>query len=168
MKLQRLNKVHFGALHKFEMSNKDWFEQFVPPRPDSYSSFLGFQSATEQLLLEQQRGESYFFIGTFDDSIVVRANLIDVNCGTADVGYRVSSSATGKGYATQALNQLVEFARNQLNLTQLTAKTTTNNQASIKVLEKVGFAQVSRDSSTFLFNGERVAFIHFAMNLAEC
>ncbi|TOO33626.1 GNAT family N-acetyltransferase, partial [Vibrio parahaemolyticus] len=69
---------------------------------------------------------------------------------------------------TQALNQLVEFARNQLNLTQLTAKTTTNNQASIKVLEKVGFTEESRDSSTFLFNGERVTFIHFTMNLAEC
>jgi ribosomal-protein-alanine N-acetyltransferase len=168
MKLQRLNKVHFEALHKFEMSNKDWFERFVPPRPDSYGSFLSFQSATEQLLLEQQRGESYFFVGSVHDSIIVRANLVDVNCGTADVGYRVSSEATGKGYATKALKQLVEFARDQLNLTQLTAKTTCNNQASIKVLGKVGFTQLSRDSSTFLFNGESVTFVHFTMNLAEC
>ncbi len=168
MKLERLNKVHFEALYKFEMSNKDWFEQFVPPRPDSYGSLLGFQSATNQLLLEQERGESYFFIGSVDDSIIVRANLADVNCGNADVGYRVSSSATGEGYATQALNQLVEFARNQINLFQLSAKTTSNNQASIKVLEKVGFTQVQRDSSTFLLNGESVTFIHFTLNLAEC
>lgn len=168
MKLQQLNKTHFEALHKFEVSNKDWFEQFVPPRPDSYSSFSGFQSATEQLLIEQERGDSYFFVGLDADSIVARANLVDVNCGTADVGYRVSGLAVGKGYATQALQQLVEYARKQLHLTQLTAKTTTNNHASIKVLEKVGFTQVVRDSNAFLFNGEKVSFVHFVKNLAEC
>ena len=165
MRLYQLNESHFEALFDFEARNRDWFELLVPPRPETYKSMGGFSRATASLLLEQNKGESNFFVGVQDGKIVVRANLVEINSGSADVGYRVCGQEAGKGYATNALEALIDFAQNSLRLEQLTAKTTNNNVASIRVLQKLGFNEVAADTKTFKMNGENVSFVHFIKQL---
>jgi [ribosomal protein S5]-alanine N-acetyltransferase len=55
-----------------------------------------------------------------------------------DLGYRFITSYWGKGYATEAAKASVAFGFEQLKLKEIYAMADVNNDASRKVLEKVG------------------------------
>jgi RimJ/RimL family protein N-acetyltransferase len=55
-----------------------------------------------------------------------------------DLGYRLMQKAWGKGYATEAAQASLEHGFTELNLKLITGRAHIENQASIKVLEKIG------------------------------
>lgn len=57
----------------------------------------------------------------------------------AEVGYWLGKPYWGRGYGTEALKRLVEYAFEDLNLVRLYAHHLTRNPASGRVLEKAGF-----------------------------
>lgn len=57
----------------------------------------------------------------------------------AEIGYWLGEAYWGKGYATEAVKQLVAFAFNDLGLTRVYAYIFSFNTASMRVLEKCGF-----------------------------
>jgi RimJ/RimL family protein N-acetyltransferase len=56
-----------------------------------------------------------------------------------DLGYALLSRHSGQGLASEAARAILTFAANRLGLPTLLAITTTQNVASIRVLEKCGF-----------------------------
>lgn len=75
------------------------------------------------------------FIGwfaLFDDGLVEGLR-------TAEIGYRLSRAAWGKGYATEGVRTLIEVAFDSLGFDRVRAETMAVNQASRRVLEKAGF-----------------------------
>ncbi len=65
----------------------------------------------------------------------------DVEAHTASVGYWLDPPLWGQGLATEALNELVRYMRDETAIEQLTASCFGWNPASRRVLEKVGFRQ---------------------------
>jgi len=59
--------------------------------------------------------------------------------GSSEIGYGIEDEYQGKGYATEAVSALVNWAMNQPCVTCVTAEAEESNLASIRVLEKVGF-----------------------------
>jgi len=53
-----------------------------------------------------------------------------------EVGYRLSKDSWGKGYATEAVSKLLEYAHSDLGLTRIIAMIDPQNIASQKVAEK--------------------------------
>lgn len=69
------------------------------------------------------------------------------NCGirkespesqVADIGYELSPDYWGHGYASEAIGSLVAFGFERLGLRRVWARTTSDNKASRRVLEKLG------------------------------
>jgi aminoglycoside 6'-N-acetyltransferase len=60
------------------------------------------------------------------------------------VGYTVSPTAQGRGYATEALGALVAYAFDRLGAATARAYASEENVASIRVAEKVGMRLVER------------------------
>lgn len=56
-----------------------------------------------------------------------------------EVGYHITKEATGKGYATEALKALLEYAKTEKKLDQVYGICVSENIASKKVMEKCGF-----------------------------
>ena len=56
-----------------------------------------------------------------------------------DVGYAFLPRFWGKGYASEAVNGTLKFAKSSARLTRVVAIVDPNNQGSIRVLEKAGF-----------------------------
>ncbi|HCH33267.1 MAG TPA: N-acetyltransferase [Oceanospirillaceae bacterium] len=168
MKLEQLEKIHYQALHHFELRNVAWFESLVPPRPKSYETFEGFSKATDLLLEQQASGECSLYVATSEDQVVLRANITNIHGSLGSVGYRVCGSYVGKGLATKALSSLICIAQHDLGLKQLSAIATMNNLASIRVLEKLGFDQVKIEDNALEMNGEILSFIHFIKPLDKC
>ena len=65
-------------------------------------------------------------------------NQIDEENHRANLGYWVRSSATGRGVATAAVRQLVQWAFNNTPLVRLEVIVSTQNAASLRVAEKSG------------------------------
>lgn len=64
--------------------------------------------------------------------------------GTVEIGYDINPSYQGRGYATEMVRAAVVWALRQPTMRRVTAECLEDNAASIRVLEKAGFAQIGR------------------------
>ena len=65
--------------------------------------------------------------------------------GEQEIGYGLTPDARGRGYATEAVEALVTHLHAQ-GVAVVTARTSPDNRASGRVLQKLGFRQVGTDS----------------------
>jgi len=66
-------------------------------------------------------------------------NALDFANGVAEIGYDLAKSYWGRGYASEAVSSLVEYAFSSWKLKRIEAKVDPENQNSIKLLQKLGF-----------------------------
>jgi [ribosomal protein S5]-alanine N-acetyltransferase len=75
--------------------------------------------------------------------------------GIVEIGYAVSHEHHRHGYATEAVQRLVERAFDDPRVRVVVATTYASLEASIGVLRKTGFSQVDHDTATGLLRFER-------------
>jgi ribosomal-protein-alanine N-acetyltransferase len=71
----------------------------------------------------------------------------------AEIGYWIGEPYWGKGYATEAVKLLVEYAFGELGLLRIYAFIYGYNAASMRVLEKVGFYEEAIIQSSVIKEG---------------
>lgn len=76
--------------------------------------------------------------------------------GTVQIGYSVLHSFRNKGYATEAVRALLSWALQRSGVKRVVAETAVDNRASIRVLDKAGFAAVGEGSMEGLLRFEVV------------
>ena len=163
IRLKTLALSDASALHAFELENRSFFETMVPGRGDAYFQEDNFREKLADLLDEQRRDESWFYlIMNPDDEILGRINLVDLDPTrkSGHAGYRVAEAYTGRGIANKGLALLID-AVSKRGITKLFAKTTTNNIASQRVLEKNGFNQLQTEDEVVELNGEMLRFVNY-------
>ena len=88
-------------------------------------------------------GEAVFLITLRDETIVGACGLVMQELKgqdpTPELGYWLGVPYWGKGYATQALHAVIDYAFTDLAYTALQAGSRVTNPASRRVLEKCGF-----------------------------
>jgi [ribosomal protein S5]-alanine N-acetyltransferase len=138
--LQRLRADHAPAVLAFELANRAYFATFISDRGDEF--YDHFTERHNALLAEQEAGTCVFHVLVGEDGTVLgRFNLyrVDLEDGTAELGYRVAQQVAGRGVATATVRELCRLAVAQYGLRTLRAATTYDNVASQKVLTKAGF-----------------------------
>ncbi|GGF28817.1 N-acetyltransferase [Halobacillus andaensis] len=161
--IDKLKYEDAGELFDFENENRTFFEKMVPGRGEDYYHFDTFMIQLEELLNEQKQGLSYFYlIRKRTGEILGRINLVDVDRSQnlVHIGYRVGEKHTGQGVAHKALQILLDNLSKD-GFTKILAKTTNNNVASQKVLEKNGFTKLGVSNEEFVMNGETLRFVHY-------
>lgn len=100
-------------------------------------------------------GEARSFIKSYDDYkkngfgrcavIIKESNEFIGWCGLKknpdgiiDLGFRFFSKHWNNGYATESATAILDYGFNELGLTDIIARTSTNNMSSIKVIQKLG------------------------------
>ncbi|MCX4650443.1 GNAT family N-acetyltransferase [Streptomyces microflavus] len=139
--ISRLTAGHAEALLAFERENRAYFSASVPDRGDGY--FTGFAARHSELLAEQEAGLHHFHVvEDADGTLLGRINLVGVQDGSAELGYRIGEKAAGRGLATWAVRRLCVTAVQEYGLTVLRAETTLDNAGSRAVLARTGFRPV--------------------------
>ena len=64
--------------------------------------------------------------------------------GTVEIGYGLLQEYWGKGYATEAVKAMIEWAFRQPGVKAIEAETEANNIASQRVLQKAGFVPLGK------------------------
>lgn len=140
--LERLRADHTEALLAFELENREYFARSVPDRGDAY--FAEFDTRIGALLAEQDAGICHFHLVTdAEGRLVGRINLVDVEDGSAELGYRIGERSAGRGVATAAVAEMCRVAGTAYGLTSLVAVTTLDNPASRAVLKRNAFTYVA-------------------------
>lgn len=65
--------------------------------------------------------------------------------GYVDLGFRIHKKYWNRGYATEASMACIEFGFDKLGFKEIVGRTSENNIASVKVLEKLGFTFWKKD-----------------------
>jgi [ribosomal protein S5]-alanine N-acetyltransferase len=138
--LQRLRADHAPAVLDFELANRAYFAGFISDRGDEF--FDQFAERHNAFLAEQDAGSCIFHVLVGDDgSVLGRFNLVHIEDGTAELGYRVGQHVAGRGVATATVREVCRLAASQYGLRTLRAAVAHQNVASQKVLTKAGFVR---------------------------
>ncbi|MGY4396847.1 RimJ/RimL family protein N-acetyltransferase [Sphingomonas sp. UYAg733] len=87
--------------------------------------------------------------------------------GMFDLGYWLTPTAWGRGYATEAGRAVLHMARHALGLKKLTSGHFIDNPASGNVLRKLGFRETGRAPLYCVARGREVASVKMALDLDE-
>lgn len=150
-------------LFDFEYNNRAYFEKMVPSRGNTYYQYDTFLKQQIAILHEQEQGIAYFYlIKDRRGSILGRMNLVNIDRihHTGYIGYRMGEEHTGQGVAQKALLLFMNTIKHK-GISLVYAKTTTNNIASQRILEKNDFSKVEHNDEGFEMNGEAVKFVHY-------
>lgn len=133
-------------LLKFEIENRNFFEESCMSRGDKYYEEDNFKLILNELIKEQEKGMHYMYlIKDNNDEIVGRINLVEIirgNMNKAELGYRIAKKHIGRGYGKKAVKLALKEALSVHKLHRIEAGTNIENIASQKILEFNGFRKV--------------------------
>jgi len=97
----------------------------------------------EQLERDRVNAEFYSWATTIDgmDRLIGTVSLFAINRAhqRAEMGYALAPTAWGNGYATEGLRLAIGFAFESIGLSRLEADIDPRNEASCRLVERVGF-----------------------------
>jgi [ribosomal protein S5]-alanine N-acetyltransferase len=90
------------------------------------------------------------------DNLIGTVTLFNMNrsSGRAEIGYAQGRAYWGHGYIHEALQALLIYSFEELNLRRLEADVDPRNNPSIKTLERLGFQKEGYLRERWLVNGE--------------
>lgn len=149
----------------FELVNRAFFEARINARPAAYYTREGVSAAIALAQQEALEDKGYqFLVRSAAGELVGRVNLVGVrrtHFQMAELGYRFAESAGGRGYASEAVRQVVDKALGELGLVRLEAVARVGNEGSIRVLHRNGFREFGRSTQSFLLGGVWHDRLHF-------
>jgi ribosomal-protein-alanine N-acetyltransferase len=77
--------------------------------------------------------------------------------GSVEIGYSVVAGRRGRGYASEMVGILIRWAFEDERVCRISAHTDSDNEASMKVLEKNGFERAG--ASAFLDQGDKIGWV---------
>ncbi|MTV25081.1 GNAT family N-acetyltransferase [Nitriliruptoraceae bacterium ZYF776] len=167
LELVPAHEVPADDLLRFELAERAWFRRSIPDRGDDYytreaveaslaSARTWWEAGTDRLhVLRDEAGE-----------VVARANLVDIEAGTASLGYRVAERRTGRGVATAAVAVLLERAPGY-GVDRVCATTSTDNVASQRVLRRLGFVELDTPVAPLEFDGRTLPAVRFERRVGD-
>jgi ribosomal-protein-alanine N-acetyltransferase len=137
--IRELTAADADELAALYSANRDFLEPFEPDRGEAWFTVAGQRERLAHPLTGWRFAilDGRAIAGTISVSDVVRGAF-----HSAHVGYWVDAGRNGRGLATQAVADVVEFAFGHGRLHRLQAATLVDNHASQRVLEKNEFTRI--------------------------
>ncbi|MEK4254524.1 GNAT family protein [Ureibacillus sp. FSL K6-0165] len=138
--------------------NKYFWATYEPLHDaEYYTEEAQFRKILEGLHLQRTNREYSFGIFTKDEEqLIGHISLYAIKrlpYSSAFIGYSIDERFTGQGIATEAVNEVVQFAFNVVNLHRIEAYVSPKNIASVKVLEKANFKREGLLRELLYING---------------
>lgn len=156
------------ALLELEVNNQEFYQTFSPEREEDFLT-LEYQTDLIRRSMEQREADKRYsygiflktsgqMIGNIGLSFVVRGPL-----QSCMAGYSLDRGHNGKGYTTEAVRLIVDYAFRELQFHRITAEASPQNIGSVRVLEKAGFHQEGLARKNVKINGKWEDHLVFAI-----
>jgi RimJ/RimL family protein N-acetyltransferase len=94
-------------------------------------------------------------------------HFLDTEKKQVEIGCTLDKHYHGKGYATEALKETINYLFNELNKHRIIASIDPRNVKSIRMVERFGFRKEGHFKESMLLNGEWVDDLVYAILKAE-
>ena len=144
---------------RVRIQNKDWLSNWEATIPQTSEARLASKSAMSFTKMvrsynkEARAGRSFSFAIFKGPNLIGQINLGGVIYGAlrgAHIGYWIDKNYANKGFMSQAVNMVTDFAFNELELHRIEINIRPENEPSIRVAEKCGY----------LYEGLRPRYLH--------
>lgn len=136
--------------------NKDHLGYYEPTRDNSFYTV----EAQRDILLESYKNlmsGTGIDLGIYKDDILIGkikiSNIVYGVFKSGIIGYSIDKDYQGKGYMQEALNLVLKYSEEELELHRLEASVLTDNDRSKAVLLKCGFKEVGLNEKYLFING---------------
>ncbi|MGN7378000.1 GNAT family N-acetyltransferase [Bacillus altitudinis] len=142
--VRTLTESDAEALLTLERENRTYFQQFTPLVQDDFFTVPRQKERINRSMQRRAKDEAYMH-GIFlneTDALIGTISLNSVERGPiqgALLGYVLDEKQGGKGYMTEAIHLIIDYAFYELYLHRIEAGVKPSNIGSIRVLEKTGF-----------------------------
>lgn len=159
--LELMSEENIKDIFNFEILNRAYFEETLPPRPEGYFQVRNFTNIMRAIISEQNEGLCYMHVIRDKNKVIIgRINLSSSTNERGEtiweLGYRLDQNSSGKGYGTNAVKEILLLAKDKYNISKVIAGTSTENKASQKVLEKNDFKYIKTIEKDIEINGKSV------------
>jgi ribosomal-protein-alanine N-acetyltransferase len=172
--LRPLELRDFPAWREVRQRNGEWLTRWEPQRlahqPDPASDRDAFATRCSARQRERQLGTGFGFGIFVHGELAGEINLSAVQRGpfqSAYVGYWIDEKHAGQGYVPEAVVALAGFAFEQLHLHRVQISIIPRNQASRRVVEKLGIREEGLARRYLEINGVWEDHIRYAITAEE-
>ncbi|MBS8265682.1 N-acetyltransferase [Mesobacillus boroniphilus] len=157
--IRPLNEQDIEASLDMQRRNREFFEKYSMTRSDDFYTKQAQAKRIRQQKEDRSNDAGYSF-GIFKkkgDELIGAISLFQIlrdDLQSAFIGYFLDKDHNGKGYATEAVELIVDFAFCELKLHRIEAGVMPHNLASIRVLEKAGFHKEGIARKNVKINGK--------------
>ncbi|NOU92503.1 GNAT family N-acetyltransferase [Paenibacillus sp. LMG 31456] len=147
-----ITELHTERLHLRKMKVSDSSSLFkIWSDPDvtkfmNVSCFTNENQAKEMITLlddlsQDSKAIRFSIIKIESDEIIGSCgfNSLDFENAKAEIGYDIAKSFWGRGYASEAIYSLLDYAFSSLKMNRIEAKVEPENVKSIKLIQKLNF-----------------------------
>lgn len=151
----------------FYVRNRSYFREHSGIEADKFYTPDGQRAIIRSQHADQAAGDGWYW-GIFrgpGEHVIGVVSLTGIVRGpfqAAWIGYSIDEAHTGRGLATHAVQAVTAHAFRDLGLHRVEAGVMPSNAASIRVLEKAGFAREGLMRQTVLINGRWEDHWHYA------
>ena len=142
--LKVLGPDYSSDVLRFYLKDRELFEHYEADRSPNF-----YTAEHQRTILQLEYGLTlklaqvrfYVFLKEAPETIIGTVCLYDISntYSRAEIGYKFSSAYHHNGYASEAVEKLVDIAFSELNLHRLCAHVQNDNFASIRLLAGLGF-----------------------------
>ncbi|WP_125154796.1 GNAT family N-acetyltransferase [Clostridium rectalis] len=142
---------------EYYIKNKHYLEPFEPTREENFYTI----DVQRRTLIESYKqflnGTSINFGIYNNDKFIGKIQLSNIVMGvfrSCFVGYSIDQDEQGKGYMTETLKLVVDYAFKELEINRIEASTLLNNDKSQNVLKRCGFKELGLNEGYLYINGK--------------
>ncbi|WNR44102.1 GNAT family N-acetyltransferase [Paenibacillus roseipurpureus] len=138
--------------------NRDFFEKHSPKPPEAYYTEEHQLQAILKSKEDRDADKRYSFVICLEEDgrIFGQIGLNFVMRGALQscmIGYNLDQAYNGRGYATEAVKRVAQYAFDELKFHRIVGEASPSNPGSIRVLEKAGFHKEGISRSNVKING---------------
>ena len=144
IRLRIVEKQDLPILHEWD-NNIDFRGEFENPKQDTMADL--------ERLYDNIKDEQWFFIEKKDGTKIGFISHF-LSAGEVEIGYNIVPNQRNKGYATEAIQIIIDYLFLSKDIMRIQAKTDPENTQSWKALEKAGFKREGILRRTFFCQGK--------------
>jgi len=163
------NKTSAGLILDYYLRNRDFLREWEPLRDDDFFTVEYQEKQLQKDAGSMENGsllrlwifnkeESNRIIGSVAFNNIVRGAF-----QSCHLGYKLDKEEVNKGYITEALKKGIEIIFNDYKLHRIEANIMPKNEASLRVVEKLGFYNEGLAYKYLKINGKWEDHIHMVL-----
>ncbi|SDC90898.1 ribosomal-protein-alanine N-acetyltransferase [Paenibacillus sp. UNCCL117] len=168
--LEGLDEGDSGRVLDFVQRNREFLTPWEPSRAEHYYTM----EQQARLLREEDAGMAAgllfkLWISKLDEpegrliGSVSLSNIVRGCFHSCHLGYKMDQDELNRGYMTEALRKVIQIAFEELKLHRIEANVMPRNQASLQVVEKLGFVPEGLAKQYLKINGKWEDHIHMTL-----